>query len=137
MKCRESWASSRARVPKEFFVDACSVTNNATVSEPPLPLNLKASTPANTRLFIADDPAKSRETSLEIVFKAEGETAAPAITLNGQPLQELRSTRNKSDLTLSLSSHALKQALKRGANDFTFTSAASVTVTALSVRVVP
>lgn len=61
----------------------------------------------------------------------------PAITLNGQPLQELTSTPAKTGFTLTLSSAALKAALKRGTNDFTFTSAASVTVTALSVRVVP
>ena len=39
--------------------------------------------------------------------------------------------------TLKLSSAALKPALKRGTNNFTFTSADSVTVTSLSVRVVP
>ena len=126
-----------AILSKEFFVDACSVTNNATVSEPPLPLTMKASTPATTHLFIADNPAVARETSLEIVFKAEGEFVPPAITLNGQLLDELQSTRSKSDLTLTLSSTALKQALKPGTNDFTFRSATSVTVTSLSVRVVP
>ena len=126
-----------AILSKEFFVDACSVTNNATVSEPPLPLTMKASTPATTHLFIADNPAVARETSLEIVFKAEGEFVPPAITLNGLLLDELQSTRSKSDLTLTLSSTALKQALKPGTNDFTFTSATSVTVTSLSVRVVP
>jgi len=126
-----------AILSKEFFVDACSVTNNATVSEPPLPLTMKASTPATTHLFIADNPAVARETSLEIFFKAEGEFVPPAITLNGQLLDELQSTRSKSDLTLTLSSTALKQALKPGTNDFTFRSATSVTVTSLSVRVVP
>ena len=126
-----------AHLPKEFFVDACSVTNNATVSETPLPLAMKASTPATTRLFIADDPAVARETSLEIVFKAEGEFEPPATTLNGQPLHELKATRSKSDLTLTLSSTALKQALKPGSNDFSFTSPATVTLTSLSVRVVP
>lgn len=126
-----------AHLPKEFFVDACSVTNNATVSETPLPLNLKASTPATTRLFIADDPAVARETSLEIVFKAEGEFEPPVTTLNGQPLHELKSTRSKSGLTLTLSSTALKQALKPGTNDLSFTSPASATLTSLSVRVVP
>jgi hypothetical protein len=126
-----------AHLPKEFFVDACSVTNNATVSKTPLPLDLKASMPATTRLFIADDPAMATETSLEIAFKAEGEFEPPVTTLNGQPLHELKSTRSKSDLTLTLSSTALKQALKRGTNDFTFTSPATVTLTSLSVRVVP
>jgi hypothetical protein len=98
---------------------------------------LRPSTPATVHLVIADDPAKAKEASLEILFKSEGETEAPAITLNGQPLQELKSIRVKEGFTLTLSSAALKPALKHGTNDFTFTSAASVTVTALSVRVVP
>jgi hypothetical protein len=126
-----------ALLPKEFFADACSVTNNSTVSETPFPLTMTASTPATTRLFIADDPAMATEASLEIIFKAEGEFEPPVTTLNGEPLHELKSTRSKSDLTLTLSSTALKQALKLGANDFSFTSPASVTLTSLSVRVVP
>jgi hypothetical protein len=108
-----------------------------TKSGGPLPLALKPGTPATVHLVIADDPAKAKEASLEILFKSEGETAAPAITLNGQPLQELKSTSAKAGFILTLSSSALKPALKRGTNDFTFTSAASVTVTSLSVRVVP
>ncbi len=126
-----------ARLPKEFFVDACSVTNNATVSDTPLPLAMKVSTPATTHLFIADDPAMATETSLEIVFKAEGEFEPPVITLNGQPLHELKSTRSKSDLTLILSSPGQKTAIKHGTNDFSFIPQSSVTLTSLSVRVVP
>lgn len=126
-----------AHQSKEFFVDACSVTNNSTVSAPPLPLAIKASTAATTRLFIADHPAEARETRLEIVFRAEGESEPPATTLNGQPLWELKSTRVKEGFILTLSSAALKQALKPGSNDFSFTSPASVTLTSLSVRVVP
>lgn len=126
-----------AHLPKEFFVDACTVTNNGTVSKPPLPLTMKASTPATTRLFIADDPAVARETGLEIVFEAEGEFVPPAITLNGQALDELTSTPAKAGFTMTLSSAALKNALKRGTNDFRFTSPASATLTSLSVRVVP
>ena len=102
-----------------------------------LPLELKTGTPATVHLVIADDPAKAKEASLEILFKSEGETAAPAITLNGQALQELKSTRVKAGFTLTLSSAALKSALKRGPNDFIFTSAAGITFTSLSVLVVP
>jgi hypothetical protein len=126
-----------ARLPKEFLLDACSVPNNATVSKTPLPLTLQPGTPAIVPLLIADDPAAAKETSLEIVFKGEGEFVPLAITLNGQPLHALQSPRGKSDLTLALSSTALKRALKPGINDFTFTSAARVTLTSLSVRVVP
>ena len=125
-----------AGLPKEYFLESGG-DGDLTKSGGPLPLALKPGTPATVHLVIADDPAKAKEASLEILVKSEGETAAPAITLNGQALQELKSTRVKEGFTLTLSSAALKQALKRGTNDFTFTSAASVTVTALSVRVVP
>jgi hypothetical protein len=125
-----------AGLPKEYFLESGG-DGDLTKSGGPLPLALKPGTPATVHLVIADDPAKAKEASLEILFKSEGETAAPAITLNGQPLQEMKSTRVKEGFTLTLSSAALKPSLKRGTNDFTFTSAASVTVTALSVRVVP
>jgi hypothetical protein len=124
-------------LPKEFFADACSVTNNATVSVPPLPLNLEARTPASTRLFNADDPAVARHTSLEIVFKVEGVVEPPVTTLNGQPLNELSSTCGKTEMTLVLSSAALRKALRPGVDDFRFISQTSVTLTSLSVRVVP
>jgi hypothetical protein len=125
------------RLPKEFFVDACSVTNNATVRDTPLPLAMKASTPASTRLFITDDPAVARETSLEIVFKGEGDFVPPAVTLNGQPLKDLKSTRTKTELILTASSADLKQALKRGDNAFNFWPPNDATLNALSVRIVP
>lgn len=126
-----------AQLPKEFFADACSVTNNSTVSKTPLPLLLKAGVPGDTQLFIADDPANAAETSLELVFTDGAAIALPAITLNGQQLHELKSIRSQSGLTLSLSSAGLKTALKRGVNAFTFTSPSSATLTSLSVRVVP
>jgi hypothetical protein len=126
-----------ARLPKEYFVDSCSVTNNSTVSEVPLPVTLKPGKSATVQLLICDNPETASETSLEIVFKGEGEFPSPTITLNGQSLQSLKATRGKSSLTLALSSANLKPALTRGTNDFTFLSAASVTLTSLSVRVVP
>ena len=127
-----------SRLPKEYFLESGG-DKDLTKTGGPLPLALKPGTPATVHLVIADDPAKAKEASLEILFKSEGDTKAPAITLNGQPLQELKSTPAKEGLTLTLSSAALKSALKRGINDFTFTSAARVTVTftSLSVRVVP
>jgi hypothetical protein len=125
-----------ARLPKEYFLESGG-DGDLTKSGGPLPLALKPATPATVHLVIADDPAKAKEASLEILFKSEGQTVAPAITLNGQLLQELKSTPAKAGFTLTLSSAALKPALMRGTNNFTFTSAASVTVTSLSVRVVP
>jgi hypothetical protein len=125
-----------ARLPKEYFLESGG-DKDLTKSGGPLPLALKPGNPATVHLVIADDPAKAKEASLEILFKSEGETEAPTITLNGQPLKELKSTSAKAGFTLTLSSAALKSALKRGTNDFTFTSAASVTVTSLSVGVMP
>lgn len=126
-----------AHLPKEFFADACSVTNNSTVSKTPLPLLLKAGVPGVTQLFIADDPVRATETSLELVFKADAGIGLPAITLNGQPLHELKSTRTKSELTLTLRSAGPKTPLQRGINEFTLTFASSATLTSLSARVVP
>jgi hypothetical protein len=123
-----------AQLPKEYFVDA---SFGGSHSNCPLPLTLKPGTPATVRLVIGDDPATVKATSLEIIFKAEGEFEPPAITLNGQPLNELKTTRGKAEVTLTLSSADLKQALKRGTNEFSFTSPASATLTALSVRVEP
>jgi len=125
-----------ARLPKEYFLESGG-DRDLTKSGGPLPLVLKAGAPVTVPLFIADDPAKAGEASLEILCQCEGGTGAPAVSINGQLLGELKSTRDLSDLTLLLSSHALRQALKRGSNDFTFTSAAGATVTAVSVRVVP
>lgn len=127
-----------AALPKEYFCDIDMRSGGpwSSLGEAQL-MTLQPGTPATVHLVIADDPAKAKEASLEILFKSEGETKAPAITLNGQLLQELKSTPAKAGFTLTLSSAALKPALKRGTNAFTFTSAASVTVTSLSVRVVP
>lgn len=125
-----------AGLPKEYFLESGG-DSDLTKSGGPLPLALKPGTPTTLHLVIADDPAKAKEATLEILFKSEGETEAPAVTLNGQLLQELKSTPVKAGFTLTLSSAALKPALKRGTNEFSFTSAAGVTVTALSMRVVP
>jgi hypothetical protein len=126
-----------ARLPKEYFLDSGG-DNDLTKGGGPLPLALKPGIPSTVHLVIADDhPATSKETSLEIVFKAEGELETPAITLNGHPLKALKSTRGESDLTITLSSAALTEALKCGSNEFSLISGASATLSALSLKVVP
>ena len=126
-----------ARLPKEYFLDSGG-DKDLTKGGGPLPLNLKPGIPSTVHLVIADDhPATAKETSLEIVFKAEGELETPAITLNGHPLKALKSTRGESDLTITLSSVALTEALKCGRNDFSLISGISATLTSLSLRVVP
>jgi hypothetical protein len=126
--------SRLAQLSKEYFVDAYFGGSH---SNGPLPLTLNSGTPAAVHLVIADDPAEAKATSLEIVFKTEGELDTPEITLNGRPLREFKSTRGKANITFTLNSAALKEALKRGANEFSFTSAASASLTSLSVRVEP
>ncbi|MBT4815990.1 MAG: hypothetical protein HON70_09835, partial [Lentisphaerae bacterium] len=69
-----------ARSPKEFFLEAGG-NSDLTKSGGPLPLTFKAGTPAMVSLFIADDPAKAKETSIEIHFKGEDDFRPPAITL--------------------------------------------------------
>jgi hypothetical protein len=126
-----------AELPKEYFCDM-DMRNGpwSSLGDAQL-LHVKPGTPATVQLVIADDPAKAREATLEIIFKDEGDTGPPAITLNGQPLNELKATRTESGCTLTHSFAGLRPALKPGTNDFTFTSAANVTVTSLSMRIVP
>ncbi len=78
-----------AELPKEYFCDIDMRSGGpwSSLGEAQL-VTLKPSTPATVHLVIADDPAKAKEASLEILFKSEGETEAPAITLNGQSLKK-------------------------------------------------
>ena len=126
-----------AELPKEYFCDMDMRNGPWSSLGDTLLLTLKPGTPAAAHLVIADDPAKAKETNLELVFRGEAEFEPPTITLNGHLLSELKSTRGKAGLTLTLSSAALKKALKRGTNDFSFISPASAKLTSLSVRVVP
>ena len=128
-----------ARLPKEFFLEgACFGKDDLCHAGGPLPLEITPATAAKASLFIADDPAQAREVSLEMQFS--GAFEPPAITLNRHPLKGLTPRRGASGLTLTLSSAELQKALKRGVNEFSFTSAAGpvgTTLTALSVRVAP
>ncbi|MBT4816527.1 MAG: hypothetical protein HON70_12540, partial [Lentisphaerae bacterium] len=67
----------------------------------------------------------------------EGDRRRPESILDGHPRTGLKSTRDKSDLVFTLSSATLKESLRRGTNDFNFTSSASATLAALSVHVIP
>ena len=100
-------------------------------------MSLKPAAPGTVRLVIADEPAKAKEASLELIFKAEDGFEAPTVTLNGRPLKDLKSTRSKAEVILTVSSGDLKEALKRGDNAFTITTFTHATLNALSVRIVP
>lgn len=112
-----------ALLPKEYFLEPGGF-NDLIQSNGPLPLEITPGTGATVSLFIADDPGSAREVSLEIQFRSDGAFEPPAITLNNHPLNGLTAKREASGLTLTLSSADLKKALRRGANQFRFTSAA-------------
>lgn len=143
-----------ARLPKEFFLDACSVLNvtNNTVSRPPLPLTIETKSSGKAVLFITDDPAQAKDLRLELAWKGLGDFAAPDILINGQKLEELKLVREKSSftaasayalekgetpLTVSCSSASLAKLLHRGANEFVFTATSPATLTALSLKLTP
>ena len=141
-----------AHLPKEFFLDACSVSNNATVSKTPLPLTIQPNASGNAFLFLTDDPAQAKNLRLELAWKGSGEFAAPDILINGKKLEELKLDREKSlftttsssslekgasPLSVSSDSTSLARLLRRGANEFTFHSSGTATLTALSVRITP
>ena len=143
-----------AHLPKEFFLDACTVpkaTNN-TVSRAPLPLTIQDNASGNAVLFLTDDPAQAKDLRLELAWKGSGEFAAPDILVNGQKVEGLKLDRDKSSftavsafrlengespLTLSSDSTSLAKILRSGANEFTFHSSGTATLTALSVRITP
>jgi len=141
-----------ARLPKEFFLDTCSVPNNATVSPPPLPLAMQANSSARTVLFITDDPVQSKDLRLELAWKGSADLAAPGIRINGVELKELKLSRDKTAftaisasrleqgeffLTIASNSASLATLLRRGANEFVFSSTSAATLTALSLKITP
>ncbi len=117
-----------AQLPKEYFLEPGSA-NDLEPSSGPLPLALAPGTTATASLFVADDPAQAREVTLELRFL--GALELPRVTLNRHPLAGLTPRRGASGLTLTLASAELRQALKRGVNEFSFTSPAGSTTAEL------
>jgi hypothetical protein len=126
-----------AALPKEYFCDIVMSRGPWSSLGGTEVMSLKPATPGTVQLVIADEPAKAKEASLELIFKTEEGFEVPAVTLNGQPLKDLKSTRSKAEVILTVSSADLKEALKRGDNAFTLTSSTHATLNALSVRIVP
>jgi hypothetical protein len=113
---------------------------------------MQANSSARTVLFITDDPAQSSDRRLELAWKGSADLAAPDIFINGVKLEDLRVSRDKtaftvvsasrlekgeSHLTIVCNSASLIKLLRRGANDFVFTSTSSATLTALSLKITP
>jgi hypothetical protein len=57
------------------------------------------------------------------------------VRINGHALDRFATERGKDSLTVSSRSPELAQLLRRGANEFAFTSASNATLTALSLRI--
>lgn len=127
-----------ARRPKEYFLDANhGAAFNGTVSSGPLPVAIKAGSNSSVTLFVADDPASVRELRIELVWQVAADLAPPDISLNRHPLTGLRNERRPTSCVVTGGPAALKQALRLGQNQFTFSASTPATLVAFSVRVVP
>lgn len=140
-----------ARLPKEYFLESGGDGDLAR-SGGPLPIPITPGTAGTASLFIAEDPATTRACRLEILVATAPELAAPAILLNGRRLAEIAVDRpsesttppagmglekGESLLTVSSSSAELATLLRRGANEFTFTTPTAARMLALSVATTP
>lgn len=125
-----------ARLPKEYFLESGG-DKDLTKSGGPLPLKIAPATAATVSLLIADNPARAKETSLELVWQGKGEFDPPCIKINGHDLTGLKMERSKTACVVSSSSPELKKMLRLGQNQFTLTVSNPATLTALSVGIVP
>jgi hypothetical protein len=118
----------------------------------PWPLTIQANASGNAVLPLTDDPEQAKDLRLELAWKGSRDFAAPDILVNGQKLEELKLDREKSSftavsafrlekgespLTVASASAPLARLLRRGANEFVFTSPSAATLTALSVSITP
>ena len=127
-----------ASLPKEYFLDANHGTAfNGTVSSGPLPVGMKAGSTASVSLLVADDPTRSSDLRLELVWKGTGEHEPPAVHLNGHPLHGLRVRRCETGCIVSGSVSELRTALRLGQNQFVFSASTAASLVSLSVAVVP
>jgi hypothetical protein len=127
-----------ARLPKEYFLDANhGPAFNGTVSSGPLPVAIKAGSNASVSLFVADAPTPSSELQVELVWQGAADFAPPQISLNHHPLTGLWIERGPTSCVVTGGSAVLKQALRLGQNQFTFSASHPATLASLSVRIVP
>ena len=136
-----------ARQPKEYFLDPdyrrlpgyhlTGMLSNGTRAQGPLPVECKSGETASASLIIADDPATVKDLRLELVWKGSDDFAPPSVRINGHALDRFTSERGKDSLTVSSTSPELAKLLRRGANEFGFTSTSAATLTALSLMITP
>ena len=125
-----------ARLPKEYFLESGG-DNDLTKSGGPLPLQIIPAAAATASLLIADDPAQAKDLHLELVWKGSDDFPPPGVRINGHALDPFTTERGKGSLTVSSTSPELAKLLRRGPNEFVFTSANTATLTALSLRITP
>lgn len=136
-----------ARQPKEYFLDPdyrrlpghhlTGMLSNGTRAQGPIPVECKPGETASATLIIADDPATVKDFRLELVWKGSDDFTPPGVRINGRALDRFTIERGKDSLTVSSTSPELAKLLRRGANEFAFTSASTATLTALSLRITP
>ena len=136
-----------ARQPKEYFLDPdfrrlpgihmTGMLSNGTREQGPLPVECKSGKTASATLIIADDPATVKTFRLELVWKESDDFTPPGVSINGHALDRFTTERSKGSLIMSSTSPELAKLLRRGANQFVFTSASTATLTALSLMITP
>ncbi|MEI8288398.1 MAG: hypothetical protein WCH99_02905 [Verrucomicrobiota bacterium] len=127
-----------ARLPKEYFLDSNhGAAFNGTVSNGPLPVDMKAGSTTSVTLFLADNPAHASDLRLELVWQETSGFEPPGISLNQTVLTGLRLERSRTSCVVFGASPELKQALRLGLNQFTLTASSPATLTSLSVRITP
>lgn len=136
-----------ARLPKEYFLDPdyrrlpgyhlTGMLSNGTRAQGPLPVECKPGETASATLIIADESATIKELQLELVWKGPDDFAPPGVRINGHAFDRFTAERGKGVLTVTSASLELAKLLRRGANEFVFTSASTATLTALGLRIIP
>jgi hypothetical protein len=127
-----------ARLPKEYFLDANhGPAFNGTVSSGPLPVAMKAGATASVSLLLADDPAQASDLRLELVWQGGAGFEPPSVSLNRHKLTGLQVERRPTTWVVSCDPAELKQALRLGRNEFTFSASTPATLASLSVRIAP
>ncbi len=136
-----------ARLPKEYFLDPdyrrlpglhlTGMLSNGTRAQGPIPVECKSGETASTTLIIADDPTTVKDFRLELVWKGSDGFAPPGVSINGHALNLFTTERGNGSLIMYSTSPELAKLLRRAANEFVFTSASKVTLTALGLRITP
>lgn len=136
-----------AKQPKEYFLDPdfrrlpglhlTGILSNGVRPQGPLPVECTSGEAASATLIIADEPATAKDFRLELVWTGSDDFGPPGVRINGHAVEGFTIERGKGTLTMVSTAPELATMLRRGANEFVFTTDAPATLTALGLRVVP